>query len=513
LKTTAYLIVCVLLVFASAGCNNSQSGNDPNQGSNSPPVAVAGQDRASGVMVGDAVVLDGSASSDPDGDTLNYVWSLTAVPTDSAATLSDPLSDKPTFIADKPGTYIAKLIVHDGKAVSPLDDVNVTVVIPPPVVTIATPVPETIATENPVTVSGTVDDPLATIKVNGVDTPNNNGAYSKTDVMLAEGVNTVKVIATNTTGEGYASVDVTLRTVRGPGPAVAIASPRPDFTAGVVWDGIGTPPSDNIPITVIGTITTQNGPPTVMVNGIVATINALARNPLLNLFCTFFPNAPACDQRYSFSADLQLSKGPQTITTIGSDTAGGSTTVAVSGVADFCVKDGSTGLAVRGNGQNNRCHEIDGCSNGSDATSDSPRNQPMQNARFNSVTVEFGSGTIPPSEHFVHGQTPERPLGCNIHDTCYQTCVPRGGGDRIAAWHNCNAEQAGNHGAMCRKAYPATCPFTITGPLGNTFPDPIKCPQWLGEKAACFTLVGVYFTGVEAGGEFAYNTRQIEYCQ
>lgn len=512
MKKTILQVTGIVLALAIVGCNSNQNTDDSNLDSNNPPVANAGQDQASGVLVGDAVVLDGSTSSDPDSDTLNYVWTLTSVPPDSAATLSNPLSDKPTFIADKPGTYIAELIVHDGKAVSPVDDVNVTVVIPPPVVTITTPVPDTIATENPVTVSGTVDDPSATITVNGAATPNNSGAYSA-EVTLAEGSNTVRVIATNSTGEGNASVDVALRTVRGPGPAVIITSPKPDFTAGVVWDGIGAPPSNNIPIAVSGTVTTENGPPTVMVNGIVATTGALARNPLLNLFCTFLPNAPACDQRYSFAADIELNKGPQTITTITSDTVGGSTIVAVNGVADFCVKEGSTGLAERGNGQNNRCHEIDGCSNGSGAASDSQRNQPMPGARFNLVTVEFGSGTIPPTEFFVHGQSPQRLLGCNIHDTCYQTCVPRGGGDRIAAWHGCNSQQLGNHSAMCRKAYPATCPFTITGPLGNTFPDPVKCPQWQVEKATCFSVAAVYFTGVEVGGEFAYNTRQIEYCQ
>jgi len=512
LKKSIFQAAGVVLALAIVSCNSNQNTDDSNQVSNNSPVADAGPDQASGVLVGDAVVLDGSASSDADGDTLNYIWVLKTIPTDSTAELSDPFGDKPTFIADKPGIYVAELLVHDGKAVSPGDDVNVTVVIPPPTVTITTPVPDTIETENPVTVSGVVDDPSATITVNGAATPNNNGAYSKTDVTLAEGSSTVKVVATNTTGEGNASVDVTLRTVRGPGPAVAVISPKPDFTAGFVWDGIGALPTA-IPLAVNGTVTTDTGPPTVMVNGVVATINALTRNPLLNLFCTFFPNAPACDQRYSFSANLQLSRGAQTITTVGSDTGGGSTTVSVSGVADYCVKDGSTGLAERGNGQNNRCHEIDGCSNGSDPASDSKRNQPMPNARFNLVTVEFGSGTIPPTEFFVHGQSPERLLGCNIHDTCYQTCVPKGGGDRIAAWHNCNAQQAGNHGAMCRKAYPATCPFTITGPLGNTFPDTASCLKWQAEKAACFALVGAYFSGVEVGGEFAYNTRQIEYCQ
>jgi hypothetical protein len=503
-KTPIFQVVGITIVLALAGCGSGSSNN--------PPVANAGQDQASGVLIGDVVVLDGTASSDPDGDALTYVWSLTTMPPDSAATLSDPFADKPTFAADKAGTYVAQLTVNDGKADSAADDVSVTVVVPAPTVAIATPENQSVTNETPVTVTGTVDDPSAVVTVNGSPTSNNNGAYSA-NVALAEGENTVTVVATNGTGQGNASIDVTLRTARGPGPAMTITAPRPGFTAGAVWDGIGAPPSDSIPIEVIGIIT-PNGTPSVMVNGVPATIGAPAPNPFLKLFCLVFPNAPACDQRFTFSADVLLSKGQATVTAVGDDNSG-STTVSVNGIADYCLKGAAESgvAALRGDGQNNRCHEIDGCSNGSDPAPDSPRNWPMgPKSQYAQVTVEFGWGTIPPSEFFVHGQSPQRPLGCNIHDTCYQTCVPPGGGDRIVAWHNCNAQQLGNHKATCRKAYPATCPFTKTGPLGNTIPDPTKCIPWAAEKAKCWSLANGYFVGVEGGGEFAYNTRQNDFC-
>src|SRR5262249_38708189 len=79
---------------------------------NSRTTADAGQDQT--VAVGATVQLDGSASFDPDGDTLTYDWSLTTLPSGSSASLSDSTAAKPTFVADQAGTYIAQLIVNDG---------------------------------------------------------------------------------------------------------------------------------------------------------------------------------------------------------------------------------------------------------------------------------------------------------------------------------------------------------------------------------------------------------------
>lgn len=472
------------------------------------PIANAGPDQSSNVFVGDAVVLDGSASSDADGDTLTYEWTLATVPPNSTAALSDPLSDKPTFIADKTGTYTAVLVVNDGIVDSFPDSVNVMVVIPPPTVTIDTPEPLSVATGNPVTVAGTVDDPQAAITVNGDATPNNNGSYSA-DVILAEGSNTVTVIATNSSGEGNASVEVFLQTL--PGPVMNITSHRNGFTEGTTWDGQGSAPVA-IPAVVQGTITTQNGPPTVTVNGEQAEITSFATNPLLVEYCNLFPNAIICtsldDTRYSFSATIQLSKGPQTITAEGIDTVGGTTTVAVSGVADYChigAEDPGVG-AERDNGQSNQCIEIDGCSvylyeNGPLAVLDF-RNNPMPLADKNLVPIDFGSGTVPPSEFLVYGEGPQRALGCNIHDICYQSCVPEAQWGQAKA--DCDREMYGNHLALCRRAYPAECPFTGL--------ESFKCVDWLVEKATCFDWALTYYSGVTLFGTGVFEERQTQHC-
>jgi RHS repeat-associated protein len=90
----------------------------------SAPIANAGPDQT--VPAGSTVQLDGSGSNDPDGSSLFYTWSFTTIPQGSAATFSNPLIAKPTFLADKRGTYVGQLIVGDGTLVSAPDTVMIT---------------------------------------------------------------------------------------------------------------------------------------------------------------------------------------------------------------------------------------------------------------------------------------------------------------------------------------------------------------------------------------------------
>ncbi len=89
-----------------------------------PPVANAGPNQT--VNLGSTVTLDGSKSSDTDGNPLTYSWSLISIPATSAATLSNSRSVNPTFVADVPGSYIAQLVVNDGNSNSQPSTVMVT---------------------------------------------------------------------------------------------------------------------------------------------------------------------------------------------------------------------------------------------------------------------------------------------------------------------------------------------------------------------------------------------------
>src|SRR5262245_27251953 len=80
---------------------------------NTPPVAHAGPDQT--VKVGQKVTLDGSGSTDADGDPLQYRWSLVMRSTGSQATLSNPTLVHPTVIMDRAGAYTVQLTLNDGK--------------------------------------------------------------------------------------------------------------------------------------------------------------------------------------------------------------------------------------------------------------------------------------------------------------------------------------------------------------------------------------------------------------
>ena len=80
---------------------------------NVAPVAVAGENQS--VYRGAIVKLDGALSLDANYDPLTYKWTLVSVPLESKATLLLPTAVRPTFVADKAGTYVVSLKVNDLK--------------------------------------------------------------------------------------------------------------------------------------------------------------------------------------------------------------------------------------------------------------------------------------------------------------------------------------------------------------------------------------------------------------
>ncbi len=106
----------VISLVVNDGTVNSEAStvsiNSRIPGSNATPIADAGVPR--NVKTGDVFTLDGSNSSDADGDTLTYTWIFTQRPTGSFAAFTDNEVVRPTFTPDVDGAYIIQLIVGDG---------------------------------------------------------------------------------------------------------------------------------------------------------------------------------------------------------------------------------------------------------------------------------------------------------------------------------------------------------------------------------------------------------------
>ena len=184
---------------------------------NTPPVADAGQDQ--NVPVFSLVTLNGSGSHDVDGDTLTYQWTLESRPQGSTATLLNPSFAQPTFIPDIPGTYVVTVVVSDGKVFSTPDIVAIGVQAPAPLqlpaLLISSPSEGSVVGGSPITVTGFVNDPSATVTVNGMAATVTGGVFLADGIALQEGSNTL--IVTGMDRAGHIN-SVTLNVTRSAAP-------------------------------------------------------------------------------------------------------------------------------------------------------------------------------------------------------------------------------------------------------------------------------------------------------
>ncbi len=80
------------------------------------PLAVASG--PGGIIRGEIVQLDGSASFSPCGRLITYSWNFVALPAGSSATFNNPGIINPSFTADIEGEYRINLIVTDSKGLT-----------------------------------------------------------------------------------------------------------------------------------------------------------------------------------------------------------------------------------------------------------------------------------------------------------------------------------------------------------------------------------------------------------
>ncbi|MBL3601376.1 MAG: outer membrane beta-barrel protein [gamma proteobacterium endosymbiont of Lamellibrachia anaximandri] len=93
---------------------------------NQVPVADAGPDLS--VLIGEALILNGSGSHDPDRDLIRYRWTLAQTPAGSALVQDDignAATPEPSFTPDLAGLYELALVVTDGDLESNPDPIRI----------------------------------------------------------------------------------------------------------------------------------------------------------------------------------------------------------------------------------------------------------------------------------------------------------------------------------------------------------------------------------------------------
>ena len=259
----------VLNLVVNDGKSDSATATVTINASKSNSVPVANASTTQNVLTGAIVTLDGSKSSDADGDLLNYSWSFTSKPAGSNAVLSDATIVNPSFTADVAGTYVLNLVVNDGKVNS--EPVSVTINAGSPNIA---PVANAGSTQNVLTGS------IVTLDGSGSSDANNDLlTYSWTitskpagsNAALSDGTVVNPVFTADVTGTYVLSlvvndgevnsepVSVTINASYPNAPPVANAGSTQNVLVGtlVTLDGSGSSDANNDPLTYSWTFTSK----------------------------------------------------------------------------------------------------------------------------------------------------------------------------------------------------------------------------------------------------------------
>ena len=124
MKTSLKYTLATATVAVLAACGGG-GGGGAETSSNLPPVADAGV--AVNAIVGQAITLNGTKSSDPEKQALTYKWTVKSKPVDSAVYLDSADTPNPILSNTRVGSYVVQLIVNDGTQDSAPATVNVEV--------------------------------------------------------------------------------------------------------------------------------------------------------------------------------------------------------------------------------------------------------------------------------------------------------------------------------------------------------------------------------------------------
>lgn len=124
-RTALLFGIALSILCAGIGCGDFTLFGD--EDSNQSPTAVASADKETpSACAKDTVALDGTESSDPNGDSLTYQWAFTQRPTGSTSAIQSATLSQASFKPDKAGAYTIELTVEDDGGLSGTDSVTVT---------------------------------------------------------------------------------------------------------------------------------------------------------------------------------------------------------------------------------------------------------------------------------------------------------------------------------------------------------------------------------------------------
>jgi len=92
-RIVAFLALAGILLYIATSCSTDDSVTQSTDDGNQAPLVSAGIDL--NVITGLPVKLDGSDSYDPDGDALDFLWTMESKPPGSMAALSDATAVDP----------------------------------------------------------------------------------------------------------------------------------------------------------------------------------------------------------------------------------------------------------------------------------------------------------------------------------------------------------------------------------------------------------------------------------
>jgi len=221
---------------------------------NHPPIVDAGEDQ--NISVGEATVLQGSAT-DPDGHIIiSYLWTVESAPVGSSPSFSNPADPGALFTADLAGDYVLSLVASDGIDTSVPDYVTIHVreILEPEAVADADvtsgPAPLTVHFDGSASTSDPAAEPLT------YDWSFGDGEFSTevspTHTYIAPGVYTIILTVFDTLGQSdLDTIEITVTTANNPPEAAPTGTPNTGVAPLVVQFAANATDPDGDPLTYL----------------------------------------------------------------------------------------------------------------------------------------------------------------------------------------------------------------------------------------------------------------------